>query len=83
MLEYADAHSKNDSLPDEGTAHDRRADDQSLQNGAVWQRAELPEGGHLARFGVHTFSPGEYVSIKDEDGELHTFVVASVEAVEK
>jgi hypothetical protein len=35
------------------------------------------------RFGVHAFSPGEYVSIKDEDGELHTFVVASVEAVEK
>jgi hypothetical protein len=35
------------------------------------------------RFGVHTFSPGEYVSIKDEDGELHTFVVTSVEPVEK
>jgi hypothetical protein len=35
------------------------------------------------RFGVHAFSPGEYVSIKDEDGELHTFVVASVEPVEK
>jgi hypothetical protein len=42
---------------------------------------EDEEGGY--RFGVHTFWPGEYVSIKDEDGELHTFVVASVEAVEK
>jgi hypothetical protein len=35
------------------------------------------------RFGVHTFAPGEYVSIKDEDGELHTFVVTSVEPMEK
>jgi hypothetical protein len=35
------------------------------------------------RFGMHTFSPGEYVSIKDQDGELHTFVVKSVEPVEK
>jgi hypothetical protein len=42
---------------------------------------EDEEAGY--RFGVHTFSPGEYVSIKDEDGELHTFVVTSVEAVEK
>ena len=30
---------------------------------------------------MHTFSLGEYVSIKDDGGELHTFVVASVEAV--
>jgi hypothetical protein len=31
------------------------------------------------RFGVHAFAPGEYVSIRGEDGELHTFRVASVE----
>lgn len=31
------------------------------------------------RFGAHAFRPGEYVSIRDEDGEMHTFVVASVE----
>jgi hypothetical protein len=43
--------------------------------------AEDAEAGF--RFGVHTFSSGEYVSIKDEDGELHTFVVASVEPMEK
>jgi hypothetical protein len=43
--------------------------------------AEDEEAGF--RFGVHTFSPGEYVSIKDEDGELHTFVVAFVEPMEK
>ena len=30
------------------------------------------------RFGSHAFTPGEYVSIRDEDGELHTFQVASV-----
>jgi hypothetical protein len=32
------------------------------------------------RFGTHAFTPGEYVSIRGEDGELHTFRVASVEA---
>ncbi len=31
------------------------------------------------RFGAHAFRLGEYVSIRDEDGEMHTFVVASVE----
>jgi hypothetical protein len=33
------------------------------------------------RFGVHRFVPGEYVSIKDDDGDMHTFVVVSVEPV--
>ena len=33
------------------------------------------------RFGKHAFVPGEYVSIKDEDGELLTFQVATVEKV--
>lgn len=32
------------------------------------------------RFGAHAFRVGEYVSIRDEDGAMHTFVVASVEA---
>lgn len=32
------------------------------------------------RFGAHAFRPGEYVSIRDEDGEMHTFQVASVES---
>jgi len=31
------------------------------------------------RFGAHAFRPGEYVSIRDEDGEMHTFQVAAVE----
>ena len=31
------------------------------------------------RFGAHRFAPGEYVSIRDEDAELHTFQVVSVE----
>ncbi len=30
------------------------------------------------RFGAHAFRPGEYVSIRDEAGEMHTFRVASV-----
>ena len=32
------------------------------------------------RFGAHAFVPGEYVSIRSEDGELHTFQVTSVES---
>jgi hypothetical protein len=31
------------------------------------------------RFGAHRFVPGEYVSIRDEDGGMHTFQVASVQ----
>ena len=32
------------------------------------------------RFGAHRFAPGEYVSIQNnDDGEVHTFQVASVE----
>ena len=31
------------------------------------------------RFGAHAFAAGEYVSIRDEDGEMHTFQVVSVE----
>ena len=35
------------------------------------------EGGY--RFGAHIFRPGEYVSIRGEDGEMHTYRVVSVE----
>ena len=38
---------------------------------------EDDESGY--RFGTHVFAPGEYVSIRDEDGEMHTFQVVSVE----
>ena len=40
-------------------------------------RSDDDESGY--RFGVHAFLPGEYVSISDDDGELHTFRVVSVE----
>jgi hypothetical protein len=30
------------------------------------------------RLGSHRFVPGEYVSIRDEDGDLHTFAVVTV-----
>ena len=33
------------------------------------------------RFGTHAFTPGEYVSIKDEDGDLHTFQVVTVQSI--
>lgn len=38
---------------------------------------EDDEAGY--RFGDHAFNVGEYVSIKDEDGELHTFQVVTVD----
>jgi hypothetical protein len=31
------------------------------------------------RFAAHAFRPGEYVSIRNEDGDTHTYVVVSVE----
>jgi hypothetical protein len=42
------------------------------------EESEDDERGY--RFGTHVFRPGEYVSIRDEDGEMHTFQVVSVEA---
>ncbi len=41
------------------------------------KRADDDESGY--RFGTHVFRPGEYVSIRGDAGELHTFQVASVE----
>jgi len=38
---------------------------------------EDDEAGY--RFASHAFVPGEYVSIRDEDGQMHTFRVISVE----
>ena len=40
-------------------------------------RADDDESGY--RFGVHAFRPGEYVSVRNEDDETHTFQVISVE----
>jgi hypothetical protein len=41
-------------------------------------RVEDDEAGY--RFGGHAFVPGEYVSITEDDGDVHTFRVMSVEA---
>jgi hypothetical protein len=41
-------------------------------------RADDDEAGY--RFGGHAFTPGEYVSITEDDGDVHTFRVMSVEA---
>ncbi len=41
------------------------------------RRADDDEAGY--RFGEHVFSPGEYVSIRDDEGETHTFQVKAVE----
>jgi hypothetical protein len=40
---------------------------------------EDDEAGY--RFAAHPFVPGEYVSIRDEDGDMHTFQVVSVDPV--
>jgi len=53
------------------------------RGGATWA-FELGEGAKLDeeeegfRFGDHVFNPGEYVSLREEDGELMTFRVAAV-----
>ena len=39
-------------------------------------RAGQDEAGY--RFDAHTFRPGEYVSIKEQDGVLRTFLVKAV-----
>jgi len=41
------------------------------------KRADDDESGY--RFGTHAFRPGEYVSIRNVDGEVHTYRVVSVE----
>jgi hypothetical protein len=41
------------------------------------QTGDDDEAGY--RLASHAFSPGEYVSIRDAENELHTFSVASVE----
>ena len=41
-------------------------------------RTDDDESGY--RFGVHAFRPGEYVSVRNEDDETHTFQVISVES---
>jgi hypothetical protein len=38
---------------------------------------EDDEAGY--RFASHAFQPGEYVSIRDEDGELHPFQVVTIQ----
>jgi len=38
---------------------------------------EDDEGGY--RVAAHPFVPGEYVSIRDDEGEMHTFTVVTVE----
>ena len=51
---------------------------------ARWVFGYDPERGWIDdevgyRFGAHKFAPGEYVSIHDDAGELHTFQVTSVQ----
>ncbi len=40
---------------------------------------EDDEAGY--RFAAHPFRPGEYVSIRDDDGEMHTFQVVTVQPI--
>ena len=42
------------------------------------QRTDDDEPGY--RFGAHAFKTGEYVSISEASGAIHTFLVTSVEA---
>jgi hypothetical protein len=53
--------------------------------GATWlidyDRTTYADDEAGYRLGSHAFVEGEYVSIRDEDGGLHTFKVASVRSV--
>jgi len=40
-------------------------------------RTDDDESGY--RFGAHSFLPGEYVSIRGDEGDLNTFQVMTVE----
>ena len=46
-----------------------------------YRKATRHEDEYGYRFGTHIFRFGEYVSIQDEAGELHTFRVVSVAPV--
>lgn len=35
------------------------------------------------RFGAHAFRPGEYVSVRSEEGEMHAFQITTVEPVSR
>ena len=41
-------------------------------------RVDDDEAGY--RFGSHVFKPGEYVSISEDDGDVHTFRVMAIES---
>ena len=52
-------------------------------DGATWvfdyDRAKDTDDEAGYRLGSHVFTPGEYVSIHDVEGNMHTFRIASVE----
>ncbi|MBS7544580.1 hypothetical protein [Ancylobacter oerskovii] len=52
-------------------------------HGATWvfdyDQGDVEDDEAGYRFGDHAFAPGEYVSLRDEDGEMHTFKVVSVD----
>jgi hypothetical protein len=54
-------------------------------DGATWvfdyDRAKDTDDEAGYRLGSHVFTPGEYVSINDAEGDMHTFKVVSVEPV--
>ncbi|MDJ1159939.1 hypothetical protein QNA08_17125 [Chelatococcus sp. SYSU_G07232] len=54
------------------------------RGGSTWifdyDSAALDDDEAGYRLGAHVFAPGEYVSVRDEDGDMHTFKVVSVDA---
>jgi hypothetical protein len=52
------------------------------EKGATWgfdyDRATHADDEAGFRFGDHVFEPGEYVSIRDPDGEMETYRIAAV-----
>jgi hypothetical protein len=69
--------------PGEADRHGRLVHRAGGTGGATWaidyddRTSEDDEAGY--RLGTHLFATGEYVSIRDADGELQTFVVKALQ----
>ncbi len=69
-------------MPGEAVRHGRLTHRAGGQDGATWtidyddRTDEDDEDGF--RLGKHRFAPGEYVSIRDDEGELRTFTVTQI-----
>jgi hypothetical protein len=67
---------------DEEVMHGRLIHRAGGKGGSTWafdyDAASTDDDEAGFRLGAHALKPGEYVSIRDDEGEMHTFTVATV-----